>query len=173
MAVTPIEPVLEFSFGWCALELTAGDKRIRVRASTLSNAFNDLLDAVVCLLRGSRSQSVIWGGEGSGWFIDASLDHAGGLGLVVHEMADDRWLRPGDAWRPIRGPVVFDAYGDFAQFAVSIAHQVRAVRARYTDPTGYMPHWGWSFPQSKFDLLQDLTSPLGYKPRSLDDGERV
>lgn len=160
-----IDPVLDFSHGWCGLRLRSGDLDFYMRASSLSNAFGDLVDAVTNILGGSRSQSVIWGGEGRGWFIDISLDHAGGLGLAVHEMADDRWLRPAAEWRPVRGALAFDAYGDVGHFVVAFTHQVRTARVRHTDSTGYMPHWGWWFPQAKFDLLQDLAEPLGYKPR--------
>src|SRR5207244_3462547 len=88
---------MEFTFrhGWCTLRLISDQQDISIKATTMRDAFTDLLIAVNRLAVGSVCQSVVWGGEGRGAFIDMTLAHDFELGLVIHEMADPNWLRPG------------------------------------------------------------------------------
>lgn len=155
---------LRFRYGWCELSIDDGERTERIAATTLHDAFADLVAAVVALARGSRCQAVMWGGEGRGWFLDLSVDAAGGIGLAVHAMRDSEWHRSAQQWRPVRGELLFEAYGDLADFAVRLAREIRRVEVTEVDATGFMTHWGWKFPRAAFEELERLTGPLGYKP---------
>jgi hypothetical protein len=160
---------LSFLNGWCDLAVGFGDEQITIRASTLSNAFNDLLDAVVDLAQGRQCVSVMWGGEGNGAFVDLALDATEHLGMVIHEMADSNWFSPALRWAPARGPVLFTAYVAFSDFARKIGRELRKIRVQHTDITGYMPHWGWTYPQAKFEHFENLMARRGFKPKSTQE----
>ncbi|GDY32410.1 hypothetical protein [Gandjariella thermophila] len=163
-------PVFELSLtflnGWCDLYLEYGDEQLTIRATTLSNAFNDLVDASIDLAQGRQCVSVMWGGEGNGAFVDLALDATEYLGVVVHEMADSNWFSPALRWAPARGHALFTAYVSFSEFARKLGRELRKIRVQHTDITGYMPHWGWSYPQARYELFESLMARRGFKPVS-------
>jgi hypothetical protein len=148
-----VELGLEFRYGWCTLRLRSGEQEVRLRATTLRDAFTDLLTAVDHLTAGSVCQSVIWGGEGQGAFIDMPLAHESEAGLVIHEMVDSNWLRPGVGRLPERGHRLFGANCDFSQLLAALSVEATRVRDEYADRANHMEHWGWDFPTTEYENL--------------------
>jgi hypothetical protein len=157
---------LTFLNGWCDLSLEFGDEQLTIRATTLSNAFGDLVDAAIDLAQARQCVSVMWGGEGNGAFVDLALDATEYLGVVVHEMADANWFSPALRWAPARGQALFTAYVSFSEFARKLGRELRKIRVQHTDITGYMPHWGWSYPQARYEQFENLMARRGFKPVS-------
>lgn len=124
-----------------------------MKATTLRDAFTDLLVAVNRLAVDSVCQSVIWGGEGRGVFIDMTLAHDFEVGLVIHEMTDPNWLRPGVQWVPERGERLFAVNCDVAQLLRALTAEVGRVRDEYVDSEGHIEQWGWDFPGAQYDEL--------------------
>ncbi|WP_459215508.1 hypothetical protein [Pseudonocardia sichuanensis] len=144
---------LEFRYGWCTLRLASGPHEVSIKATTMHDAFADLLDAVNGMAGGRVCQSVLWGGEGRGVFLDLTLAHRVEVGLVVHEMADPNWLRPGVHWVPERGAVAFATNCAFPQLMDVLATEVGRARRRYADRADHMEHWGWDFPVAQYEAL--------------------
>jgi hypothetical protein len=113
---------------------------------------------------------VIWGGEGSGRFIDLTLNREGELAVVVHLMRDARYLEPGRSWLPERGEVEGHFLFDIKAFCRDLAGELRRVQALYSDQTGYMPHWGWRFPHDLYDKVERRAIAFGYVPQEMVSG---
>jgi hypothetical protein len=119
----------------------------------MRDAFTDFLVAVNNLAAGSVSESVIWGGEGRGLFIDMTLAHDFEVGLVIHEMADPNWLRPGAQWLPERARRLFGTNCAFPQLLQTLSDEVARVRDEYVDSENHMEQWGWDFPIAQHEDL--------------------
>lgn len=157
---------IDFSFrhGWCSLALSFGDAVVEVRASTLYDSFSRLVRGVDELLSGNECVSVIWGGEGRGWFVDLSIDVSDNIGLVLHVMENPRWLSPADSWTPVRGEAIFQAYVPASHFCRRYGDALQRARSEYADAVGYMEHWGWSFPVIEYLEFERVASRKGYRP---------
>jgi hypothetical protein len=166
------DPLLTLGFrhGWCTLTVSDLDGNVvTLKATTLRDAFADLLHAVLALLDGSPCQSVPWMGEGRGWFIDmyAAADDA--LGVAVHGMRDPDALLLGRPWVPVRAGVELETVTSLRSFAIALAHLTRQVELDDADATGLIPHWGFKIPRIAFAELERRTTPWGYRPRSSDE----
>lgn len=145
-ALPALEPSFRFRHGWCTLHLAISGQDFAVKATTMRDAFSDLAGAMVNLTRGAVCESVIWGGEGEGAFIDLSVTHTLEGGIAVHEMTDPNWLRPGLHWTPTRGSVKFSANFFLPRFVTSFVAALEQVRLDWADERGHIAHWGWDFP---------------------------
>lgn len=163
------DPLLTLSFrhGWCTLTIADLDGNVAsLKATTLRDAFADLLRGVLALLDGNPCQSVLWMGEGRGWFIDLYADSDDALGVAVHSMRDPDTLLLGRPWTPVRDAVEFETVTSLRRFAVALAHLTRQVELVDADSTGFIAHWGFKIPLMESAELERRTTPWGYRPRT-------
>lgn len=150
----------EFRYGWCTLTISVPGVEISIKATGMLDFFADLVLCFENLLAGVRSQSCIWGGEGRGWFIDMTSNWNGEFALVVHEMADGDYLRPGTKWLPIRGRVISSLLADLDGLGIALVSALEEVKLHYSDEQGHMPDWGWEFPRLPYVRLRERLEPL-------------
>lgn len=163
---------ISFEYGWCTLSL-GGDPGATLRATWFRDAFSDLLRAMNALLDGSRCQSVIWMGEGRGWFLDLFAGVPDGLGVAVHTMRDPDDLLLGRRWSPARGEVVFETFSALSGVTVALADVVRQVELAEVDATDVITSWGWRFPRAEVAELERRAALWGYRPRSREEYQRI
>lgn len=158
-----------FRYGWCTLTARKCSSTIEIKATTIRDAFSDLLQAVTSLICDLECVSTIWGGEGDGYFLDMTRDGSDNIGLSIHAMKHPIWLSPRDHWTPTRGEEVFNCYLSLAELVRVFGREARRAKLVYADGTGYMEHWGWSFPVTQFSTFEKRAARFGYKPVAESD----
>ncbi len=167
MSKSPVEGVgvhLSFERGWADLEVVTGHGTFNARATNITDAFVELVDACAQLSNGRFCVSSFWGGEPGGVFFDFFLDGNGRLALAVHEALNPDWLGGPVAWIPARATLRFTAAMDFGVFVREVARELHRIRRNDVDGSGYMPQWGWSFPEKEYRLIEHCAVRNGYRP---------
>lgn len=157
---------IEFSYGWCKLDLHHSDKSITIKNHWLTDSFPDLVDALRLILTGTKAVSVPWMRELSGGhFIDLVADPRDGINLAVHEMQfGEDAETPEQIFSAVRGAHRFQARITIGEFAQAFAAALRRVRTNQADTTGLIEHWQHPFPQFESDAVERLAKKYGYQP---------
>ena len=163
---------LEFSYGWCALVMKAGDESVEMSAYRLHQSFNELVASIDNLLEHRESVSVRWGtGEvAGGYFIDLVADPGDHINIAVHEFEfGSEAIDYKSIWSAARGDLKFQARVTMQSFFQEFAEQLRKVKVLSVDQSGYMEHWGWNFPETRCQHIQEAAVRYGYHPTSTDE----
>lgn len=153
-----------FENGWSRLLVSDGRTSDTFVATNLVDFFGDLVSAVLDLAAGRRSVSCLWGGEPGGVFIDLARSGPTKFSLVVHQIADPDWISGATEWTPRRGEVICEQSLNSSELIRGFTREFRRVLQDYVDPTGFMPQWGWVFPQRQFGALEEMSMRLGHRP---------
>jgi hypothetical protein len=116
--------------GWSRARLTLDEDSVEMKASYLSDALGDLLEALIRLQYGARTARVSWDEE-PGEFRWLLTRHGKGIAVRVLWFEDD-WDEVGT--ERLRGRADLDA------FIHAIALEAYAVLAEYGEQ-GYREHW--------------------------------
>ncbi len=162
--VEGIEIHVKFERGWADLEIVTGRGDFTARATNIIDAFGELVAACAQLSDGRFCVSSFWGREPGGVFLDLFRDGNDRLALAVHEAGNPDWLGGPVAWVPARAALVFTATIDVGVFACAFAQELHRIRRRDVDSSGYMPQWGWSFPESDYRIIERFGVRHGYRP---------
>lgn len=164
----------QFTAGWCDLTVRSGQLHVRLRATNLADFFGDLVRAVVQLADGRRAATCMWGDEPGGSFVDLARGAPDSLcGLVVHSFADYDWINnERRQWIPARGRNTFATLQPFDIAMREFIFLFRRVEVLNTDRTGFIPEWGWRFPQEDLAHLESVGLNFGYRPTSTARIER-
>lgn len=153
--------------GWCYLQILADTHDVQIRCHWLTDGLRDLLIGAQRLLDGERSVSVRWPYEiAGGHFIDLVPDPQGGLSIALSEFAhgiESTALE--DIWNARRGAVVFHAHVPLRTYTVKVLQSLRRIRVKSVDESGFIPHWGHTFPQATYESFEAAASSrFGYQP---------
>ncbi|GAA1030979.1 MULTISPECIES: hypothetical protein [Amycolatopsis] len=149
----------EFRSAWCRLTMGSGPQRQTFHATGLNDAFGDLAQAVANLARPRpvvELQSVLWGDEPGGVFLDFASPVADHLALVVHAVAIRTWITAPD-WTPERGEVLLRQVAPRHELASAFLRGFETVSAA-TKPGGIIPGWPHPFPDT---AVTELRRALG------------
>ena len=148
---------MQFSFrltelGWGEATLSAGEQRVIIPASYLTDVLSELLTAVRSLLEGAPDARCSWDLEPGEyrWLFTRNSDQAS---LTVLSFPDT-WQDPPDE----DGAVVFDFRGKLSEIAPVIAYGIEAVLLEYAED-GYKE--GWHMHAFPSELLSEVTALLG------------
>jgi hypothetical protein len=145
----------EFRYGWCTLTLRgAGGEERAFKATRIINSFDLLLRAFIDIANGRNCSAVIWAGEGSGTFIDLATVRHQRIAIVVHRMRHAEYIAADDDWLPVREGVETAISLPTQEVWMELARELRRVRAAYIDSAGHMEQWGWDFPDSYLDRIE-------------------
>jgi hypothetical protein len=147
----------EFRYGWCTLSLQgAGGEHRAFKATRIVNSFDFLLKAFLDIAGGRNCSAAIWAGEGSGVFIDLAAPRPERIAIVVHRMRFSEYIAADDDWLPVREGVELAISVAARDVWIELAQELRRVRAEYADSAGHMDQWGWAFPDSCLERIEQV-----------------
>jgi hypothetical protein len=170
MAQQPLDPPFTFSYrltdvGWAEADLAATDQSVRLTASYLSDALDNLLGAIEHVLNGAETSEAFWDEEPGRFHWD--LERQGPnvhLRIFVEEGTRREWPQP--RWKAPSGVQTreTDERPEFCVFAITVpmrivARTIAEAAANVLAQEGELAYWDqWRaarFPVSRLWRIQD------------------
>lgn len=160
----PVDPVnlsLTVASGYAVLTL---DEEYRYSAYTTSNALRSLAATVATVAEAPETAACRWTDESGGHYIDLVHTPAHTLSFVLHEFPEPRNNTYAEYFSARRGDVAAARHYDLRKFLTTLVLEHWKLRVFESDQFGFIPSWGWVFPQREFDnLCRIAESNYGFK----------